>query len=433
VNVKVSVAEPKSKSALIRAHWLTRGASWVMLGRGASFLIQAVYFLFLAQLLTTIEYGKFSGAFALINTVTPYSSLGAGMLFMRYVTHDRSKAGVYWGNALLTTICMTTVICGVMSILGPLLTGIHQVWLFVLLTFANCLFGQIPLIASTVFQSFEKMHAMSALNTLTNLSRLFVLIAMKALLGHATAMQWTVGVTIASFVAAAVSLIWVSQELGIARYDIVLLGTRMREGLGFSVAGTTQAMYNDIDKTVLSHDGMNTQNGFYTLAYRIIDFITTPIGAIDLAVLPRFFRLSREGKPAVLKLAMSSMAISIVMGLVLSVAVYVGAPLLPHIVAHGYEGAVAALKILCLLPLMRGLHSISGSALTGMGRQGSRTAAQFIVAAGNLIGNVILIPRFGWVAAAYLSVASDGLLAVLNLGLLAWVTKPSEIQVSLEG
>jgi len=68
-----------------------------------NFFLQAAYFILLARLLGVTEYGIFAGAFSLVNIVAPYTKLGSNMIYMRYVTADRSKAAVYWGNALLIT------------------------------------------------------------------------------------------------------------------------------------------------------------------------------------------------------------------------------------------------------------------------------------------------------------------------------------------
>src|SRR5271155_1711353 len=104
--------------AQLRQHRVSRNASWIFLGQGTNFLLQAGYFVLLARLLGVKEYGVFAGAFAVVNLVTPYSALGAGMLFMRYVTADRSKAATYWGNSLIITAVATTVIAVVLFFIG---------------------------------------------------------------------------------------------------------------------------------------------------------------------------------------------------------------------------------------------------------------------------------------------------------------------------
>src|ERR1700729_4316224 len=96
-------------------HQLARSASWLAIGQGANFFIQAACFLLLARLLGVTSYGIFAGVFALVNTVTPYSPLGSAMLFMRYVSMDRSVARLHWGNTIMTIVAVSIVLCGVVS------------------------------------------------------------------------------------------------------------------------------------------------------------------------------------------------------------------------------------------------------------------------------------------------------------------------------
>jgi O-antigen/teichoic acid export membrane protein len=206
-------------------------------------------------------------------------------------------------------------------------------------------------------------------------------------------------------------------------FERKLILHRVREGLGFSFAGTTQAAYNDVDKVMLSHYGLNRENGFYTLAYRVIDVATTPIAALDAAVLPRFFRLGRAGTPKVIRLAVKSAGASLLLGAVIGVSILLFAPLIPHLVGRDFSGVLIALRWLCWIPFLRGIHRATGSALTGSGRQSLRTAAQVTVAVANLLLNLWWIPAYGWIGAAWSSLASDGLLAVLNSLLLLWASK----------
>ena len=63
---------------------------------------------------------------------------------------------------------------------------------------------------------------------------------------------------------------------------------------------------------------------------------------------------------------------------------------------------------------------ISGSAVTGMGKQHFHMATQVLVAVWNVGLNLWLIPRYGWVAACWTSLASDSLMAVINLCMITW-------------
>jgi O-antigen/teichoic acid export membrane protein len=410
----------------LRRHQVSRNASWLVAGQSASFLLQAIFFLLLTRLLGVNEYGIFSGALALITLATPYSSLGAGMLFMRYVTTDRSQAGLYWGNALLVTTSVTLLIALIFYFVGPVITHTQSHLIFFVLAIANCLFAQVSDLGSMVFQTFEKMRYTAALSFMANLVRVLSLLVMRAALHQATAFQWSVGILVASGVAAAATLFWVRKLTGPLEFDLGLVKRRLLDGLGFSFAGTTQNAYNDIDKTMLSHYGLNRENGFYSLAYRIVDFGSTPIIAIDSAVLPRLFQRSRESLARTFRLGFRSAALTSLIGLVVAVCILLVGPWVLRLVPNSYAEAMTALRWLCWLPPLRGIHRLTGGALTASGRQSWRTASQFTVAGMNLLLNIWWIPAYGWIGAAWASVAADGSLAIFNSMLLlaVWYRLP---------
>jgi O-antigen/teichoic acid export membrane protein len=403
-------------------HQLTRNTSWLFSGQAFNFFFQAAFFILLARLLGATQYGIFAGVFALVNTVTPYCGLGSGLLFMRYVHADAANAPVYWGNGLLATAVMALIIAVAFIFIGPLTTGIHDVALTVYLVIAYCLLGRIVTLASFVFQTYEKMKLTAMLTTLANISRLLVLICMRTALHHATAAQWAVGVVTASAITAAIAIYLVHKSVGSPTFNVGLIFRRTWEGLGFSLAASTQAVYNDIDKAILSREGLIREDGFYTLAYRIIDFAATPGDAISASVLPRYFQLQNRGGPRpVVRLALKSILVMAGIGIVVAVILWFSAPIVPRLVGGDFGGVMHALRLLCVIPLLRGVHMVSGNALSATDNQKLRLVSQFSVAAINVGLNFWWIPLFGWVAAAWSSVVSDGLLAVISVSFLLWV------------
>jgi O-antigen/teichoic acid export membrane protein len=102
---------------------------------------------------------------------------------------------------------------------------------------------------------------------------------------------------------------------------------------------------------------------------------------------------------------------------------FVLAPIIPHIVGAGFKESVLALRWLCLIPVFRSIHQMTGSALMGAGLQVYRTSSQVAAAIASLGLNIALIPRFGWLGAAWGSLLTDGLLAVMNVGYLMWLCR----------
>jgi O-antigen/teichoic acid export membrane protein len=400
--------------ARVRQSSLARNTGWMLMGRGVNLVLQAAYFVLLARALGANEFGIFAGAVALATITTPYSTLGSGMLFMRYVGADSSQFAVYWGNILATTL-------GIGSLLSFLACFVGQHWLsstslslILLVTIDNCIVYQVLVCIGQMFQAFEQLRVTAALSVMTNFLRVTAVGGMLLLIGHRTATEWALLSLLVSSIATAVGCAIVTQKFGWPRFSLELFGKRAVEGLGFSFAGSTQSVYNDIDKTVLSHYGMTLANGIYTVAYRIVDVATTPIVALDAAALPRFFRKSAGNADNVKPLSFWLARRAACAGLVAAGILFVGATLIPRFLGEDFAGSVPALRWLCLLPFFRGFHQLTGSAITGCGFQRYRTGAQFAAALLNVSLNLWLIPKAGWYGAAWASLAADAFLAIAN-------------------
>lgn len=402
----------------IRSSSLAHNAGWMLAGQGLSLLIQAGYFILLARLLGATEYGVFAGAYAFVSLATPYSGLGSGFVFMQYVSSKAENLAGYWGNILLATLSAGVLITALLDLIAPHLLNPESASIVVMVALGECICRQLVIGIGQMFQAFEQLRVTAAMSLLTSFLRLLAVAALWLFLHAATAWQWALASLLVSLLAALASSAVVMARYGRPRFLPQLLFARLGEGLNFSLAGSSQSAYNDIDKTMLSHYGMNLANGIYTLAYRIVDFATVPVTALDAAALPHYFRKSREGVAAVRGLSVRLAWRAALIGALTSGCLFAAAPLIPCIVGKGFGESVAAFRWLCLIPVFRGLHQLTGSAITGLGFQRYRTIAQLTAAAFNLGLSLWLIPRHGWLGAAWASLATDGSLAVANCAIL---------------
>ncbi|MGD0366284.1 MAG: flippase [Acidobacteriaceae bacterium] len=408
----------------LRTNTLAHNAGWMLVGQGCSFLLQAGYFVLLARLLGVREYGIFAGAFAFVGIAMPYSTLGSGLLFVRYVGSRPDSFAVYWGNIILSTTIAGTALTAVLWLVAPHLLNPASAAIVLPVGIGNCIFSQMLASMGFVFQAFERLRMTAALNILTNGLRLLAVGIMTILLPHSNAQQWAMASLYVSLLAAIVGFVVVSKGFCWPQFSPSLVISHAVEGLGFSLGWSAQSIYNDIDKTLLSHYGMNVQNGIYTMAYRIVDIASMPITALDAAALPRYVRdSSNNDVRGVNRLAVRLAIRASLVGLMMSAILFFTAPLIPHLVGRGFAAGVQALRWLCLLPAMRGIHQLTGCALTGMGFQRYRTAAQLSAAGVNLALNLWLIPRYGWHGAAWASLATDGSLAIATWVLLKGISK----------
>lgn len=404
------------RTFLIRARGslLLRNAGWLFAGQGFSFFVQALYFVLLARLLGTSQYGILAGAVALVAVVSQYSTLGSGLLFLRYVSPDHSRFRLYWGNILLSVLMLGGLLVIGLRLGGRWLVGNASVPLLIPIAIGDCLFQQLSSCAGQVFQTFEKMKFSAAITLSSNAMRLLLAACMFVVLHKASAWQWAVASLVVSFLSASVAFGIVTRFFGLPLFSLPLFAKRASEGFVFAISGSTTAVYNDIDKVVLSRAGMNQANGIYSMAYRAINLGTVPVMSVVSAAFPRFFREGVKGIGATIPMAKSLLKRTAVLGIGISTTLFLLAPLIPHVVGTNYAESVKALRWLCLIPFFRCFHLSAGDAIAGAGQQKFRLVSQSIAAIGNLSLNLYLIPRYSWHGAAWASLATDGALGIMN-------------------
>jgi O-antigen/teichoic acid export membrane protein len=424
--------EEKSALLLIRSFvtrarksLLVQNASWLFAGQGLSFVVQAFSFILLARLLGTTQYGLLAGAIALVSVVSQYSALGSGLLFLRYVSPDHSRFRMYWGNVLLSILLLGGLLAVAVRLSGHWFLGAASVPLLLPIALGDCLFQQFSTCAGQVFQTFEKMKFSTALILLSSIFRCALALGMLLVLGRASAWQWAIGSLAVSSLSALIAFATVTRFFGLPSFSPSLFIRRSAEGFVFAISGSTTAVYNDIDKVVLSRFGMVQANGIYSMAYRVVNIATMPIMSIASAAFPSFFRAGVEGIAATVPMARRLLRRTAVLGVVASAGLFLCAPVIPHLVGKSYAESVSALRWLCLIPLFRCFHLSAGDAIAGAGQQKFRLISQATAAVGNLLMNLYLVPRYSWHGAACASLGTDGALGVMNWLALFYLSRRS--------
>ena len=393
---------------------LASNAAWIFLGQGLGYSLRVVYFIAVARLLGVLQYGFVVGAFAFVNLLAEQSRLGTGTILLRYVSPDHKRFAKYWGNTLVVTLVSSGLVILLLGLIAPHLLDPGSAALVFLTAIACCFFEQLSVSATQVFQAFQKMRTAAFLNQLTSLLRCIGAIGMLLRWHHATAVQWAFLSVLVSAMSAAIAITVVTYRIGKPNFQLRLVLKHGVEGAEYAFASSTTSAYNDLDKTILSHLGLNAADGIYGMAYRIIEMAAVPVASIQLAATPRLFQMAEAGASGPITLGMKLLKRGMALSLAVSITLFFIAPIMPRLVGAGFSESVSALRWLCLIPFFRSVHGISGSVLTAVGLQRRRTMTQIAAVLLNLGLNLWLIPSHGWLGAAWSSLATDGMLGILN-------------------
>jgi O-antigen/teichoic acid export membrane protein len=395
-------------------HSLKRNTGWMFVGQGVGYALRAGYFILMARLLGVVQYGIVVGAFALVNLVANYSRLGSGTVMLRYVSADTKRFAAYWGHVLFVLMISGSLVVVLLKVIAPYALVRSSSQIVVVLAVGMCVFEQLAISSTQVFQAFQQMRITAFLNLLTSLVRFFAAGAMLMFLRHATAIQWAWASMIASSIAALIAFVFVTVRFGWPKFMPELIKIRGIEGIEYAFADSTTNAYDDLDKAMLGHYGMNAANGIYTMAYRIIEMATMPVVSLKMAAEPRLFELNENGTIHATDLGSRLLKRAVILGLIVSAVLFLFAPLVPFLVGKSFAEGVLALRWLCLIPVFRSVHYITGITLTGIGLQRYRTITQVVAVLMNIGLNLWLIPRFSWHGAAWSSLMTDASLGVMN-------------------
>ena len=408
-------------------HWarwrdsaLLKDASNLCMGQGIKLVLQGIYFLFIARSLGPSQYGAFVAVTAMTSIISPYVGLGCGSLFLKNVRSGKRTAVVCWGNGLLITL-----ISGALTMLA--LCAISRLWLphFPILLIGAICFSDLILmriidLASFGFAASARMSKTAVQNTTMSLLRVVGIVLLATCYRQVSINQWTWVYLITGVVGAAFALKEGSALWGVPEISLRALWEDVREGCFFSISTSAQTIYNDIDKTMLARLSTLSATGVYAAAYRIIDTSLTPIRSLVSAAYPQFFRLGNSGIDATYDYAKRLIRKALVFGVVDFLALLLIAPLLPHILGPKYAAVAPAIRLLALIPVMRCVHWFLADALSGADAQGVRTAVQVGIAILNIGLNIVILPRWSWVGAAWTSIASDAALLVAIYAAVQW-------------
>jgi O-antigen/teichoic acid export membrane protein len=153
------------------------------------------------------------------------------------------------------------------------------------------------------------------------------------------------------------------------------------------------------------------------MGYRGIEMATLPLRSIHTAAYPRFCQAGAHSFARVRELARRILKKTTLLAGGCTVGLWIFAPLVPLVVGKNFAPTIAVVRLLCIIPFLRSFHLCAGDALAGAGFQRYRFWYESAAAGGNVVLNLLLIPRYSWHGAAWASLATDGSLAIVS-----WIT-----------
>ena len=400
--------EPKGSNKPA-ARGLVANSVWGMGSEVVQISVGLITFFTVAALLGPGEYGRFASAVAVFTITGAIARLGSGQLLIRRLArpheHDRPWETAV-GGVLLGTVIGTAIVILAQPIVLPWIDRPTAA----ALGLSEVVFGGLVALSVEASQGLKVLPTGMMVRTIAAICRLGALGAL--LIVGPSVEAWAICLAVAAAIAAAASLIVVNKWLALPAAIRLPRASDIRAGLPFAVNQSSDSVMQDVDKALLEGANIGPVSGPYAAAYRLIGYGLLPIrGVIRASYADLFVKAEHDLGDAIAYLRKLSKP-ALGYGLLVSIGVFVAAPLLPLILGDDYSLAVPMTRALALVPVIKATQTLAANTLTAAGRNSTRNVLLGIAAIGNLVANLVAIPRFGWGAAVVTTLVAEGFLTV---------------------
>ena len=408
---------------------LAKDTMWMLFSKLFNIVVQAVYFIIVARLLGTENYGSFIVIAAIASIVFPFVPLGSEHILVKNVALDRSSFSMYWGNSLVILTCNGILFTIVLLLLSPLIFPSNVEWWSILLILLSDLIGLALLdLGLKALLSANMVDKLAQLGVLGTCSKLLAALSLAVFFERPNLAIWSDLYFASSVIMGIVTVILVNRMVGMPRPVLSELKSNISQGLDFSIGTSANNINANLDKSMLGKLSSVTAAGIYGSAYRFIDVGIIPLLALFGATYTRFFQHGTSGIKGSFSFAKRLLPILVLYAIATLAGYWILAPYIPVILGEEYRDAIDALLWLSPIPAITTLQYLAADTLTGAGNQKIRSRIQVVAAIVNILLNIWLIPRFSWKGAAWATLTSDILRLICLWLIVFWLYRQQQKQ-----
>ncbi|MFZ5365813.1 MAG: flippase [Patescibacteria group bacterium] len=400
-----------------------------ILGRAGVVFITILITAILTRSLGTEGFGNYVFILALVMLFVSISDWGSGMISVREAAKGKTEEEKIFGNALLFRLFLATVSFLIINFLIRLVPKFETLVLPTTIASALIFFLSIRTSCNIIFQTklhFENIAMIELVSS--GLFLLFLLLILKFSLSLKIIFF---GLTLSSTIAAILGLILARRVTSFNfKIESKLIKKIFWESLPTGALLMLFTIYNRIDIIILQGFKGSTPVGIYGLAYKVHENLILGAAYLMNALFPIISKYADERglSDRLTLIYKKSFDVLFLAGTILVFLVFIFAPLVIAIIGGPqFSQSITALRILVFATFLAYFNHLTGYSLIALGKQKVSLAVAIIALVWNVVLNLVFIPRYSYIAAAVVTIATEGLVLILTSAYLArkFSLKPS--------
>jgi O-antigen/teichoic acid export membrane protein len=389
-------------------HKIVKNTSVLLLSQVISYTLAFFYTIYTARYLGASGFGILSFALALGAILSIFTELGLSTLTVREVSREKTLANKYIGNTLALKLILSSITLTLMFLVLKTLDYSPQIATIIYFITLSFVVGAFTNIFYSVFQAYEEMEYQSIgqiINSIIMFTGIILIIYYQLSITNFAVIYLVA--SIISLIFGFIICIW-KFILPKIEIDLTLWKFLIIEAIPLTLSSIFLLVAFKVDTVLLSVINGNEAVGLYNAAYSLMTALMFVPSVYVVAIFPMLSQFNVSSKELLKISYEKSFKYLIILGLPIAVGTtLIASPIILLIYKSGFSQSIIALQILIWSIPIIFVNYILGTAINSINKQRQMVKSTFIVMALNIVLNLLLLPKYGYIAASFITVLTE--------------------------
>lgn len=383
-------------------------ASWLIIGQFLTKVISFFYTIFLAKSLGVEEFGLYIVAISYFSIISAFADFGFNRYLIREISIEKTNTNQLLWNTLILRLALASILFATFTTFLYSFDENQARVSLVLIALMAVLPQSIAMTFDAILISLKKLQLSAIM--------LFISTAVMSFFGWFLVSQnlgsigAIAGLIFGQLIYALGFFLIVFLNIGIhiPKIHINIIKQVIKDSLPYGVLGILGLLYFRIDSIILSYLRGSYEVGIYGASYRFLETIIFIPASFAVALFPNMAKLYSENLLDLKKLYFKSLKLMLILGLIFLLAYFFILPILIKFYLPNYLPSIEVIKILALsIPFI--FIATPGVQVLLSTDKYLKPVIYFSIFTLllNIILNLLFIPKYGYIAAAWVTVLSD--------------------------
>lgn len=366
-------------------------------------------------------YGNYSTIFSYLFLVAALADLGLYAVLTREISKDDESERSITGKIFSLRLVSVVILAGLGALTAFFLPYPEVVKLGILIASLFTIFSSLSQVLTGVFQKHLSLHYLSLADLISRLIQVALIVLLVFVKRESGLLYFVWAAIISEVIRFSLVLVFAKTFVRVKLdFDFQYWRKVLKTALPIAISLVSVLIYFKVDTVLLSLMKSAYDVGVYSAAYKILETVIFLPAVFMGLVFPIMSKHSVENRQEFKRIFAKTFTIMAIFALPAGVYFFTLSDQVINLIGGSqFADSAAVLRIVSLAIVLIFFGNLGGNALVALDLQKKAVWIYLTGAAANLAGNIILIPKYTYFAAAWTTVSTEAFITVAMFVLIA--------------